>query len=568
MKNYKSIFILFFSLFAISTLAQDKSAQQILEDRGEVYFSFQIEDRDLIHEFSSIISIDKIEENTVFAYANKTGFDAFCERGFSYKVLTEPSLLIYPNMLEDITTKQIKDWDFYPTYEAYVAMMYQFEADYPEICDVFSIGQSNEGRELLVAKISDNVTEDEGEPEFLYTSSIHGNEITAYPLMLRLIDSLLSTYESAERIANMIDHLEIFINPLANPDGTYRTGNQSVNGATRFNAYNVDLNRNYPDPEDGPNPDGNSWQTETLRFMEFAEDRHFTASCNFHGGEEVCNYPWDTWQHLSADDEWWQYVCHEYADTAHNFAPPEYLSGFDNGITNGYAWYTISGGRQDYMNFFHQCREFTMEISYVKIMPASLLPDYWEYNKRSFLNYMEQSLYGIGGSITDVDTGDPIKAMIYINNHDEDSSWVYSSALDGSYHRLIHEGTYSVTFSAPGYYSQINAFVEVQNRNLTTLNVELLSDGSGIYNYQLEEYFSIGPNPVQNRVFINYLKDDMVLTDISIYNIKGELVQNQQCTFSTHQFQTSISFKGKSPGVYFMHIKSPLGVSTYKVIRK
>ncbi len=36
---------------------------------------------------------------------------------------------------------------------------------------------------------------------------------------------------------------------------------------------------------------------------------------------------------------------------------------YDDGITNGAAWYVIDGGRQDYMNFFHQCREFTLEIS-------------------------------------------------------------------------------------------------------------------------------------------------------------------------------------------------------------
>lgn len=568
MKNLYTILVFTFCLTQIAVNGQDQITQQILKERGEVYFSFQILDKVDLQKTSSIISIDNIKDNTVFAYANVNEFNSFLDLGIKYNVLIEPSLQIHPKMLDDINSKQVNDWDFYPTYEAYEDLMYQFESDYPDICKVFSIGQTNDGRELLVAKISDNVNIDEGEPEFLYTSSMHGNEITGYPLMLRLIDSLLTTYESSSRITNLINNLEIFINPLANPDGTYKLGNHTVNGATRNNAYNIDLNRNYPDPEDGPHPDGANWQTETLRFMEFAEARHFTASCNIHGGSEVCNYPWDTWQHLSADDDWWYYVCREYADTVHEYAPSNYMSGYDNGITNGYAWYSISGGRQDYMNYFHQCREFTLEISNVKIMPEPQLPDYWEYNKRSFLNYIEQTLYGFSGTITDVDTGFPIEAKIFINSHDEDSSWVYSSNLTGFYQRVIHEGVYTVEFSAPGYYSHTNANVEVLNKNTTIFNVELLSDGSGIHNNRIKNYFSISPNPCNNLISIAYLKGESIESNIKIFNISGELIQNQKYRFSNNNNRVSIQFNNQSSGIYFIEIRTPKGLSSHKIIKK
>ena len=143
----------------------------------------------------------------------------------------------------------------------------------------------------------------------------------------------------------MVDEIEIYINPLANPDGTYYTGSHSVNGAIRGNAYGINLNRNYPDPEDGPHPDGNDWQTETVHFMNFAEEHNFVLGANFHGGEEVLNYPWDTWAKLAADNAWWVFICREIADTVHEHAPPTYLEGFNNGITNGYQWYSIWGGR-------------------------------------------------------------------------------------------------------------------------------------------------------------------------------------------------------------------------------
>ena len=69
-------------------------------------------------------------------------------------------------------------WDKYPTYDEYLAMMSKYETDYPELCKVVEFGTSVEGRKLLVAKISDNVGEDEKEPGFLYLSTIHGNEVT------------------------------------------------------------------------------------------------------------------------------------------------------------------------------------------------------------------------------------------------------------------------------------------------------------------------------------------------------------------------------------------------------
>ena len=78
--------------------------------------------------------------------------------------------------------------------------------------------------------------------------------------------------------------------------------------------------------------------------MNFAESHHFVSSVNTHGGTEVCNYPWDTWATLHADDQWWQYVCHEYADTAQAYSTGGYMTGYDDGITNGYAWYEVNGG--------------------------------------------------------------------------------------------------------------------------------------------------------------------------------------------------------------------------------
>jgi murein tripeptide amidase MpaA len=98
---------------------------------------------------------------------------------------------------------------------------------------------------MLAIQISDNVGVDEDEPSFLYTSSMHGNELTGYVLMLRLIDEILKGYGTNSKYTYLVNEVDIWINPLANPDGAYINGDNSVSGATRYNANGVDLNRNF-----------------------------------------------------------------------------------------------------------------------------------------------------------------------------------------------------------------------------------------------------------------------------------------------------------------------------------
>ncbi len=469
----KFVVIALSALFTVSSLFSQSTKEEELKKNGEIYFKFEIGNMKDISWLTNMISIDDVKKNVVFAFANEKEINELEATGIPYTILPHPNEGFDPVMKDYDEIKNSKAWDAYPTYSAYVAQMYQFEASYPGLCDVFSIGQTVEGRELLVAKISDNVGVDEAEPEFFYTSSIHGDELTGYVLMLRLIDSLLTTYSTSTNIANLVNNIEIYINPLANPDGTYAGGNNSVSSATRYNANGYDLNRNYRDVISGLNP---NTQPETFVFMNFAESRHFVMSANFHGGAEVANYPWDRWSHLTADDNWWQYVCHEYADMAQANSPAGYLEDYNDGITNGYAWYSISGGRQDYMNYFQQCRELTLEISGVKLIPAAQLPAHWNYNRKSLLNYLDQCRYGIRGMITDATTGAPIEdAEVYVLNHELDSSWVYSSPA-GNYHRLLNAGTYSVRVSAPCYQTQIFNNLTVQNKNATVLNVQLTSD--------------------------------------------------------------------------------------------
>ena len=470
----KRIFIfLLVAVFSLNGYAQEKDLRSMMKERNEFYFSFEIDDLQDLAKIAKVISIDNVDGNKVTAYANNKQYERFLTLGMETTLLTPPSMLENHKMFDGRTRAEY-DWDEYPTYEAYVAMMEEFAATYPEKCTLIELGTLNSGRKILLARINDG--NPDGKPKFLYGSTIHGDETTGFIMMLRLIDLLLTQPDLPE-VKNVLDNIDLFVCPNANPDGTYHGGNNTVNGATRYNAYGVDMNRNYPDPVDGAHPDGESYAMETEWFMDLAEEYQFTMSAHYHGGAEVMNYPWDNNYERHADDAWWQMVSREYADLCHE-VNSNYMTDLENGITNGADWYRIGGGRQDYMNYYRQCREVTIECSTTKCPSASQLPTFWEYNYNSIFAYMNQVLYGIQGTVKDAATKEPLKATIEILNHDQDYSIVESQLPMGNFHRPINAGTYTIEIKANGYLP-IQKTVTVVDGEATVLDVEL-EEGEGL----------------------------------------------------------------------------------------
>ena len=505
-KVIKNIFIRLILVLPFTVISQ--SIDDIFLDKGEVYFSFEYEDKEALDKLSKIISIDHNTNSEIaFAYANKHEFKKFLLEDINYTIL-EKKDLNYDQSLKN-------NWNYYPSYYEYLNIMQSFADSFPNICKLHSIGTLNSGREILIIQISDNVGNKENEPSFLYTSSMHGDELTGYVLMLRLIDEILNGYGTNGRITNLVNEIDIWINPLANPDGAYAGGNQDVWNATRYNASWVDLNRNFPDPEDGDHPDGNPWQEETIIFMGLSDTVNFHLASNLHTGTELANYPWDTWGYLTADDNGWRHVCREYADSCQINGNSGYFDSQNNGITNGHDWYEVDGGRQDYMNYFRHCREFTLELSHNKIPDPNYLPYYWQANYPSLLNFMEQSLYGLRGVVTDSISGAPLKAKITIDNHDIDSSHIYSNLPIGNYHRYLYQGNYDVTFNKAGYHSKtIN--VNILNNVILVKDIELVPvNYVGIYDRPLNKTTNLDVDIIGRKnnkalIKIKYIGDNII----------------------------------------------------------
>jgi len=585
MNRIFSLVVLIAFLSVVHVYSQDLKPFQLQKDavenyiktKGELYFRFQSASRNEIDNLSRIISIDRVVPKVIyyeiFAYASPEEFMQFAKRNISFELLKHPG--DGNNYKTSDNINEILAWDTYPTYPGYVTMMNNFASTYPNLCKIVNAGTTVQNRQLLFAVISDSVNFRKPKPRFMYSSTIHGDETTGYVLMLRLIDTLLSGYGNNAVITNLVKNCEIWINPNANPDGTYYGGDLTVNNARRTNYNGKDLNRNFPDPVAGPNPTG-TWQPETIAMMNLFTQFNFTLSMNFHGGAEVFNYPWDCKAPLHPDDAWWIKLGRRYVDTVHAYSPSTYmddlLSSYPNipGITNGYAWYIVAGGRQDYMTYFKGGREVTLEISNTHLLPPAQLPAHWTYNFKSFLNYIKETLYGIRGVVTDSVTNQPLKSKIYVSGQN-DTTWIYSDSICGDYHRMIAAGTYSLIFTAPNYYTKTVSGIRAAYDSTTILNVKLRSSITSLGNNpELISGFNLYqnyPNPFNPETRIKFDVNEKSFVTLKIYNSAGQEIQtliNSRLERGT--YETNWNARNLPSGVYFCSLKAGLYKNVIKML--
>lgn len=516
-------FVLMGAAISVFPSAQQEyiRAKEYLDRKGEVYFSFGVSDYSELERIGQIISIDKVNGAEVFAYASTWQFAEFQKFNYYYEVLPHPGDNPDVEMFgpEEIEDQLRRGMDRFPTYEAYIQMMDKFASDYPQLCKIVEYGQSVNGRKLLAAVLSDNVNEKEKEPQFYYLSTIHGDETTGYGMMLMFIDYLLKNYGKDQRVSKLIDNVEIWITPDANPDGTYKGGNNTVGRAIRENANGYDLNRNFPSPPGFGETVHRPIQKETQAMMDLGDDQRFVLSADFHGGAEVACYPWGyKSDYKTADHAWWQYISKVYADKV------GYFSGVSGGqkIINGFQWYKVIGERMNYTLYYQSCRLLTLEVSDTKNINGSQINTYWDRNKEALIRYVEECLYGINGTVTDRATGKGIKAKVFVENHDKENSHVFSNLPHGDFYRPIAAGTYTVTFSADGYDPVTISDVKVENEKATVLDVKM-GDSTHIAQNIQKGNAAISIMNVKEGLKIDLGTADAPCV-VRIYDVKGNLL--------------------------------------------
>lgn len=366
-------------------------------------------------------------------------------------------------------------------YEDMVRAMFSVQSECPYITRIYSIGRSVEGRHLYVLEFSDNPGIHEAlEPEFKYVGNMHGNEVLGRELLIQLGHFLCQEYRAGNhRIQQLIHDTRIHILPTMNPDGYEVAARQGpeFNGylVGRGNAREIDLNRNFPDlnalmyyyeKTSGCNhhlPMPDNWEQqvepETMAVIKWMQNYNFVLSANLHGGAVVANYPFDKSRDprirgrvtyaASPDDKIFKKLARTYS-YAHSWMHEGWNCGdyFEEGITNGAGWYSLSKGMQDFNYLSSNCFEITLELSCDKFPSESALPREWLGNREALISYIEQVHHGIKGMVYDENNNPIGNAEIAVSgiNHD------VTSGTEGDYYRLLLPGTYTVTASAPGYH--------------------------------------------------------------------------------------------------------------------
>lgn len=113
---------------------------------------------------------------------------------------------------------------------------------------------------------------------------------------------------------------------------------------------------------------------------------------------------------------------------------------FQNGITNGAAWYPLTGGMQDYNYVWFGCYEVTLEISCCKFPPAHELKKYWTDNQLSLVKFLAEAHRGVQGFVSDPSGGPIEKASLKIKGRDVG----FQTTKYGEFWRILLPGVYKL----------------------------------------------------------------------------------------------------------------------------
>lgn len=145
----------------------------------------------------------------------------------------------------------------YSKYYNYIDLtvrLQSLEQKYPHIAKLSSVGQSVQGRELWVMRITrDPELDTPGKPKFKYVGNMHGDETVSRQVLVYLVEHLLEHYEDDPRISELVNSTDVYIMPSMNPDGfeKSREGDCLGKNGGRNNGNDKDLNRSFPDQYDG-----------------------------------------------------------------------------------------------------------------------------------------------------------------------------------------------------------------------------------------------------------------------------------------------------------------------------
>jgi carboxypeptidase T len=222
----------------------------------------------------------------------------------------------------------------------------------PDLAAYVKLGQSYEGRDIFALKITrDAAADNTNKPDVLITGCHHAREWISVESPIYFANQLVNNYATDSFVRQIVDHLQIWVVPIVNPDGLAfsQSAPPGVMNGTRLwrknrrpitldacaSAVGVDLNRNYDyqwrlrgdtpcdnycssdkscmrddtgasdDPTDielyrGPQA-ASEPEIKAMQSLISDPNRHFRAELDYHNFAQLILYPWG-YQHDAAPD--------------------------------------------------------------------------------------------------------------------------------------------------------------------------------------------------------------------------------------------------------------------------
>ncbi|MBN2824113.1 MAG: peptidase [Campylobacterales bacterium] len=138
----------------------------------------------------------------------------------------------------------------YRSYQESLEILYNLQKSYPNLIEIIKIGETYEKRDIVLAKISQNVSSADKKPAMLYTGSIHAREWIGNELALDFMEFVAKNQHIDPVLEKSLEEATIYMVPCLNPDGyeysrkhfSFWRKNRRPN---HDGTIGVDLNRNF-----------------------------------------------------------------------------------------------------------------------------------------------------------------------------------------------------------------------------------------------------------------------------------------------------------------------------------
>lgn len=118
-------------------------------------------------------------------------------------------------------TAGVMDFAHYHANDEINAFLAQWAKDYPNLVDLYSVGKSFEGRDIMQITVTNKATgKDTDKPAMFIEGNRHSGEVTAAESALWFAWHILTNYGKDPEITRMVDSTTLYIKPKNNPDGS------------------------------------------------------------------------------------------------------------------------------------------------------------------------------------------------------------------------------------------------------------------------------------------------------------------------------------------------------------